>query len=207
MKPITALFTIITVLFSIASQAQTPVFDLGIKAGANFEQLSGTPRQQAYEPGVAVGLYLEVRSKKIGVQVEGLINTANYAFKGVDYYNNNYPLLISLRAKYLSIPILFQYKLIRHLWLQVGPQYSHLLSMKGMDYIKIEKVFIRPDDVGGVLGLELKLPFRLNMGARYILGFSNVNPGNATGAWHTSSIQAHIGFTFLRFNSSPVQLR
>jgi hypothetical protein len=55
-------------------------------------------------------------------------------------------------------------------------------------------------DISGVLGLELRLPLHLTAGARYILGFSDVNNHDETAiseAWRNRYAQVYVGFRFL----------
>ena len=86
------------------------------------------------------------------------------------------------------------------LWLQVGPQYSGVVSVKDVDgLVGDAKGLFRSGSVSGVAGLELKLPFHLNVGARYILGFSNLNASSSSisGTWQDRTLQVHLGYTFL----------
>jgi hypothetical protein len=198
MKRTLLLFALAAILFPAVSQAQVPkvglpTFDLGIKAGADFAQLNGGTWQQAYKPGVVAGIFVGLRKKRIGVQIEGLVNTATYHLKD--------SIKTGIRATYISIPILFEYKIIPFLWLQVGPQYSGAVSVTSLNgFVGDAGQVIKSGDFDGVLGLELKLPLHLDVGARYILGFSNENNGlfpGASDAWNNRSIQLHVGFTFL----------
>jgi hypothetical protein len=198
MKRNLLLLLIVLLLSPALVQAQIPnvglpAFDLGIKAGANFEQLNGGTWQQAYKPGVVAGIFVGLRKKRIGVQVEGLINTATYDLKD--------SVKTGIRATYFSIPVLFEYKLFSMLWLQVGPQYSGVVSTKSLNSFEYGAgQVLKSGEVDGLLGLELKLPLHLNVGARYILGFSDMNnkvlPG-VTEAWNNRSIQVHVGLKFL----------
>jgi hypothetical protein len=171
-----------------------PSIDLGIKAGANFANLSGSEWEKSMQPGFTGGAFVGLRVKKLGVQVEALINSAKYngadLLSGTDFKTTN-----------LDIPILLQYKIIPMLWLQIGPQYSTVLSASttgGSFSGDAKSVF--NSSFNGVLGLELKLPVKFNVGVRYILGFSNVNNESYTSfssAWQQRSIQLYLGFRFL----------
>lgn len=198
MKRTLLLFSLVALLLPTALLAQVPkvglpTFDLGIKVGANFQQLNGGTWSQAYKPGVVGGIFVGLRKNKIGVQVEGLINTATYNLKDSTK--------TGIRATYISIPVLFEYKLFSLLWLQVGPQYSGVASVKSLNGFEGDaKQVLKSGDVDGVLGLDLRL-LHFDVGARYILGFSDVRNESyqsaATGAWNNRSIQVHLGFKFL----------
>ncbi len=167
-----------------------PKVDLGLKLGANFNQITGSDFKQAYKPGVVGGAFLGVSKNKIGVQVEALVKSAKFdASTGGGY----------IKTLSLDIPVLFEYKLIPRIWLQLGPQFSKMLTAKDNNSNDIKKYF-NTTDFDGVIGLQVKLPLHLVVGARYILGFSDMNnkslPGS-TDAWKNRSIQAYLGFRFL----------
>ena len=99
----------------------------GIKAGTNFTKIDGQSFKDGYKLSFQGGLFMELDfNKKIGIQPEFLFsqiksenNTGviNYTFQ-----NNE------VNLNYLSIPILFRYKVAKILVLNVGPQYSFLLN-------------------------------------------------------------------------------
>ena len=197
MKRTLLLFSLIALLSPAIVQAQVPkvglpTLDLGIKVGANFQQLNGGTWSQAYKPVIVGGIFLGVRKNKIGVQAEGLINTASYNLKDSTK--------TGIRATYISIPVLFEYKLFSLLWLQVGPQYSGVVSVKSVNGFEGDaKQVLKSGDVDGVLGLDLRL-LHFDVGARYILGFSDINNKSYTGlseSWNNRSIQLHVGFKFI----------
>jgi hypothetical protein len=113
-------------------------------------------------------------------------------------FNSNDNISPSINGVYLDVPLLLEYKLIPRLWLQLGPQFSELLSAKesGTD---VKKDF-NSSDFAGVLGLEARLPLHLTVSARYILGFTNINNESVTGttdAWNNRTIQLSVGLRFL----------
>ena len=163
---------------------------LGLKIGANFNQLSGDGFQKAYKPGILVGAFGGVEWKKVGFRIEAMINSAKY-----DYSNSGSG--GTFKMLYLDIPVLFEYKLVSRVWLQAGPQFSYLLSVKNPDVTDPKKSF-KSSDISGVLGLEARLPLHLVVGARYMLGFSNIyNESGASATWNTRTIQLYAGFRFL----------
>lgn len=185
-------------LFSTASQAQIPgvskvtkalpKVDLGIKAGASFNQTTGTGLAETYKPGIVGGVFVGVYKNKIGVQAEGLVRSARFDASVGGVY---------VKTISLDVPLMFEYKLIPRLWVQVGPQFSQVLTAKDQASTDV-KSSLNTTDISGVLGLQVKLPVHLVAGARYVMGFSDVNNSStATGAWKNRSIQAYIGFRFL----------
>lgn len=169
-----------------------PKVNLGLKAGANFETLSGNSWQNTYKPGIVFGGFVRVYKGNWGLDVEALLNTASYSptdslVKG------------TFRALYVDVPVLLEYKLFHRLWLQAGPQFSPLISMSNSAVQDAQKSF-KSGYFSGVVGLQVILPVHFVIGARYILGLSdinNVNAGSATGAWKNRSAQLYVGFRFL----------
>jgi hypothetical protein len=99
----------------------------------------------------------------------------------------------------MDIPVLLEYKIINMLWVQAGPQFSTMLSAKSNDGKDVKDLF-NSSDISGLLGLEAKLPLHLVAGARYVLGFSDINNHAVTQAsesWKNRYIQAYVGFRFL----------
>jgi Outer membrane protein beta-barrel domain len=175
-----------------------PKVDLGIKAGGNFEQLSGSPGdgytwQHAYKPGIVAGVFGGLRKNNIGGQIEVLFNTAQYPLNSISAGSSTF------KTTKIDVPVLFQYKIIPFIWLQVGPQYSSYISVTNSSFNGDVKKVFSSSDVAGVLGLEAKLPVKLNVGARYLLGLSNVNHNyqGLSGAWNTRTIQVYVGFRFI----------
>lgn len=186
---------------------------LGIKAGANFQKLQGETWGDATRAGYFGGLFLNATFKKYGVSGEVLFSQTSFTTTGTKLYNakkaasaTNYTVIDSsakegaFAVTTVSVPILFDLKIVNNLWLQVGPQYSAIISVKDKDgLVNDANELFKSGDISGVLGLHLNLPLNLSVGARYILGFSDVNGTNnsASEAWRTRSAQLYVGYSFL----------
>ena len=202
-----------TLLFSNRTEAQIPgvskvtkmipKVDLGLKLGANFNQLHGNSFKNSYQPGIIGGAFVGVRMNKWGIRAEGLISSAKYTYSFTKY-TSAYSTTQNGTFKniYLDVPVLFEYKIISRLWAQIGPQFSNVISVSatpnppaGTD----PKSYFK-SGFSGVLGLEARLPIHIVAGARYILGVTDIHneslPG-ASGAWNTRTIQLYVGFRFL----------
>jgi outer membrane protein with beta-barrel domain len=193
-----------SLLFSNHSQAQIPgvhkitkalpKVDLGIKAGANFQDLSkNSTFKSSYAGGFVGGLFFGVTKNKIGVDIEALVKTVKYT-SVTTITNQTY----TINGIYLDVPVLFEYRLVPRLWLQIGPQFSDMLSAK-QGSTDVKKSF-NSTDFAGVLGLEAKLPAHLILGARYLLGVTDIhNESTSTtkDAWNNRSIQLYLGFRFI----------
>jgi hypothetical protein len=198
MKRLVLLTTLsVALLFSNRSSAQIPIVSkvlpkviIGVKVGANFQELNSKSLDNAYNAGFTGGVFVGVTKKKMGVQVEALISSAKFT---ANESNPN----VTFNNLYLNVPVLFEYKLVNRLWLQVGPQFSDLVSTNNNDHINNA---FKTSDFGGALGLQVILPVHLVASARYILGFTDVNNHgipNATDTWNNRSIQLSVGFRFL----------
>jgi len=212
MKRISLLITVLLALSPLFSYAQPgPAdFDLGLKLGATFAKLDGETWQNGYKAGFHGGIFGGVKVKKIGVQVEAYFSQQRYTTNGVRFYNSFYqPENVfknpadsakeaSFSVGYLNIPVLFQLKLFGNAWLQAGPQYSGLISIKDNDdVLKDASDLLKTGDLSGVVGVWLNLPAGLNAGARYIFGLSDLNVNSAGDTWKQRTIQLHIGYNFL----------
>ena len=170
-----------------------PKVTVGVKAGANFQTLAGKTWASTYKPGILGGAFVGVYKGKWGVQVEGLVKSARFDIKAP---SNAYITSLSL-----DIPVLAEYKIFKRLWVQAGPQFTSLISETDHNTGSVKNL-LKSSDISGVAGLEVKLPFHLTAGARYIIGLTDINNNKnaaqaGTDAWKTSYAQIYVGFRFL----------
>lgn len=184
--------------------------DLGIKVAANFANLDGKEWESGYKPGIAGGLFASAGTNRFAGSIEGLISMVRYTGNGLNFYNRNGNGLLSgyknnadsnkkadFAVTYLNIPVLFNVKVGGPLWLQVGPQYSGVLGINDKNNLMASTTgLFKSGDISGVLGAQLKFT-KLRIGARYIVGLSDVNYKSAGSAWKTRTIQLSVGYSFL----------
>jgi hypothetical protein len=180
------------VLFCGVAQARIPgpkkvipKVDLGVKVGASFDNMHGTGWNTTYRTGYHGGVFLGFREQVFGVQGEVLVNSTHYTLGTTTEISN----------LCLDVPVMFQFRLVPRLWVQVGPQYSILLSSK---YAATDKAtnFFKPGAFSGVAGLQMLLPLNLMLGGRYVLGLSDWdNVGSAP--WKQRSVQLFAGVRLL----------
>ena len=196
------------ILFSLSSDAQIPGVGkikkalpepiIGVKLGANFQQISGDGWEKTYKPGIVGGLFAGLQKGKVGVQVEGLVKSVNFQIS----VPTGVPAESPIKGVYLDVPLMFEYKIIPRIWAQIGPQYSLMLSAK-QDGNNVKDAF-KPSEFSGVLGLQAILPVHLTAGVRYVLGFTDISNstatsglGTATSSWKSRMIQVSVGWRFL----------
>jgi len=189
-----------SLLFSTTTHAQIPGVStvtkalpkvtVGIKLGANLQKVNGgAGYETSLKGGIVGGAFASVRKNKIGVRLEALVKTAKIDVTAAGSSAGH----INMIA--MDVPLLFEYRLIPRLWLQVGPQFTSLISAKDKNSNDVKTAF-NTSDFSGVAGLEVILPVHLTLSARYIYGFTNINNiGSAT--VNNRGLQIALGFRFL----------
>jgi len=208
------LLTLITALMLPALVfAQKIDVDLGIKLGANFTNIDGKYWENGYKANLLGGAFLGINGKRLGVQVEGIFSQATYVTG--DKFNDIYSDFLqtgkdsikggNFRVNYLSIPVLLNIKLFSRATIQLGPQFSGVVSVTDKDELVKDASELFKSSFDGVIGLWIDLPFRLNIGARYVIGLSNINKTDGMSsagqqiddAWKQRTLQLHIGYSIL----------
>jgi hypothetical protein len=162
---------------------------IGIKAGANFadakiENVDEVKSATNFHFGAYVNFNL---SEKFGITPEVLWSGHKSDVGGLDFVRN-----------YIAVPVMLRFKPISLLSLEAGPQFNFLLDSEfdGNDI----KDQVKNNDFGVGFGAGLHLPLGLNVGARYVLGFSNisdVDPSNQEGFGEVKNrtFQLYAGWT------------
>lgn len=174
---------------------------IGIKAGGNFSHISGDSWDNGVQANLLGGVYAGVKGLRFGIQAEALFVQSQYmtASRFSDlygmYYNSVGDSLKqgTFRVNQLCIPVLLQFKLVGRLWLQLGAQYTGLVSVSDKDeLLRDAKAIFRSSNVAGVGGLNLYLK-PLDIGVRYVLDFSDANNTNISEKWNSRALQVHVG--------------
>ncbi len=180
--------------------------DLGIKAGMNFTRMAGKTWSGGYRSGVLGGAFASLGVKKIGAQAEVLVATTSFTGNGSSFKSagllltpNDSTSTGSFSAAYLNIPVLLNLKLFGNAMIQLGPQFVAPLNVKDKDGFLNQPAtnIFNTSDIAGVVGLQLNLPLKLNAGVRYTFGLTDQNVSSVGESWKMSSIQLHLGFSFL----------
>lgn len=212
MKYISTFLLSICLLATTVSFAQKIDVNLGIKVGGNFSQINGKYWENGYKANPLGGAFVSVQGPRFGVQLEALFTQSSFV-AGNDF-NDLYSELYqqgkdsieggSFRVSYLSIPLLLNIKLLPKVKIQVGPQYSGVVNVQDKDQLlKDAKGLFKSGSLDGVIGLWVDLPARFNVGARYVVGLSNINTNDGinvgsqeiSDAWRQRSLQVHVGYS------------
>lgn len=160
--------------------------DLGIKAGANFANItdaSGLSNKTGFQAGAFVGFKL---SDNIGLQADLL-----YSQQGAEFDFGKFDL------DYVNVPIVLKYYLVQGLNIQVGPQFGFIVNddvyMEGIGGASI-KENTKNTDVSGVVGAGYDFPFGIRVDARYNFGLTEVVEGAKS---KNSVVSLALGYSFL----------
>lgn len=169
------------VLF-VGTTAFSQSIDLGIKAGANFANISdasGLSNKTGFQAGIFGGIKF---SDKLGIQADLLYSQQGAKFSGGDF-----------DLSYVNVPVVLKYYLFQGLNLQAGPQFGFVVDDN------ITKVFgsiakAEKTDVSGVVGAGYDFPFGIRFDARYNFGLTDVIEG---GKGKNSVFSLALGYSFL----------
>lgn len=196
------------IFFSAAASAQVgnrTRFDFGPKLGVNLSELNGTTWEGGYKANLLGGLFLSVHGDRFGVQAEGLFSQTTYV-TGKDF-NSIYHTYIEagkdslmngrFRLSYFNIPVMAQVRILGRAWLQVGVQYSGIVSVQDLDaFVRDAEGLFKTGTISGVGGLWIDVTRRINAGARYVMGWSDLNNSSVAESWKQRNVQLHMGLTF-----------
>lgn len=123
-------------------------------------------------PGLQVGVWHQVTlSSKIALAAELYFATKGRTFK---YIFNNAEKLDPERTMALTIPVLFRYKVLPKLSLEIGPAVNYVLSKYVQFEIGRERLYLDTWDISAMGGLLYQFSNRWGADLRYEYSFSNV---------------------------------
>jgi hypothetical protein len=162
---------------SVSLNAQSAAF--GIKGGANFSSLTGTKTDMQFITAYHVGGFVEVNLLDfISVQPELLYSLQGANRKVVDE---------KINLHYAALPLIFKIYFLEKLSLEVGPQFSVLIS----DNVEDSKV--NRTDSSFATGVGFKLTEHLFVQGRYLFGLAEITKGSET---KNQLIQLSAGYKF-----------
>jgi len=175
------------VALAIGTTAFSQELDLGIKAGANFANISdasGLSNKTGFQAGIFGGVKF---TDKVGIQADLL-----YSQQGADFDFGDFDLT------YLNVPVVVKYYLFQGLNLQVGPQFGFIvedkINVRAGDLIADAKA--ESFDLSGVVGAGYDFPFGIRLDARYNFGLTDVSEFEGYDGKNTVFSVA-LGYSFL----------
>ena len=156
---------IAVLLFSALTTIQAQSVKLGLKAGLNYANQTGTNFQTEAISSYHAGLVAELSLfKGLAIQPELLYSTQGAKYKtALEDITNE--------VGYLSIPIMIKINLSKSISLELGPQASFLLSEKDNVVLSNSNSF----DFAVAGGLGLKVTKSIFLQARYGLGLTEIS--------------------------------
>ncbi len=186
---------LILAIFSILSTtAFSQKLSIGFKGGANINKLTGKSFSDEFSYGYHIGGFFAIGlGNKFAIQPEVLFNQVNvdtssqfstvYKFNQVD----------KVKLKYLSIPILLNFKPVKFLTLQAGPQFGILMN-KSNTLVENGRDAFKSGDLSMLGGVQINIS-HLKIYGRYAVGLNNLNDIDNKEKWKNQSIQVGVGFT------------
>jgi len=171
----------------IGTTAFSQEIDLGIKAGANFSNItdaSGLSNKTGFQAGIFAGIKF---TDKVGIQADLL-----YSQQGAEFDAGEFDLT------YVNVPIVLKYYLVQGLNIQAGPQFGFIVD----DEIKTvfgdieESIEAEKTDISGVVGAGYDFPFGLRLDARYNFGLTEVSKIEGSEG-KNSVFSVALGYSFL----------
>ena len=179
----------------LISQLMMAQFHLGVKAGANITKVDGKSFKEEFEYGYNLGGFAEIGlGKKFSFQPEVLFN--QYTSSLDSNYKSIYENVIAsdqgkVKLKYLTIPLLLDYKFLGPIHLQAGPQFGILMS-QDKNFLENGKDAFKTGDFSMVAGVQVKLA-QLRITGRYLIGLNNINDIDNQDKWKNQVVQLSVG--------------
>ena len=186
----------VAVLIFSAAQAQS--IHLGIKGGTNINKISGESFNQKFTYGYHLGGFAEIGlGTKWALQPEVLFNeiNADTSSQFSKIYTSLPSNVKNVKLRYLSIPILLDYKVSNLFALQAGPQFGILMNQDN-SLVQDGKSAFKKGDFSMLAGVQLKIA-SLRIYGRYAIGLNNINDIDNKDKWKSQSFQLGIGLALL----------
>lgn len=180
MKKLIAVITLF-----IGTTAFSQEIDLGVKAGANFANVSDVDdlsSKTGFQAGVFAGIKF---SDKIGIQADLL-----YSQQGAEFDAGEFDL------SYVNVPVVLKYYIVQGLNLQAGPQFGFIVDDKISLDVFGDIADAEKADVSGIVGAGYDFPFGVRVDARYNFGFTDVSE-DVEGTNKNSVFSVALGYSFL----------
>lgn len=176
-------------------------FRFGAKVGVNANKITGASYKDGFNFNFQAGGFLQFNfSKRFGIQpeVNFVQSTSEFTDDAGSIYDDIFRDGGQKKAElnYLEIPVFLNVNLgsSKRIKLQVGPSYGGLLKQT-VDSLQTGGNIYKKAEWSGIAGLWIQLPL-VNLGARYKIGFTDINAIDDQQTWRNQAIQFFVGVTF-----------
>ncbi|WGF92090.1 porin family protein [Aequorivita marisscotiae] len=175
---------VVALTLFIGTTAFSQELDLGIKAGANFANISDAS-SLSNKTGFQAGIFTGIKfTENVGIQADLL-----YSQQGAEFDAGEFDLT------YVNVPVVLKYYLVKGLNIQAGPQFGFIVDDQIKDVLgniyEAEK-----SDVSGIVGAGYDFPFGIRVDARYNFGLSDVSK-DLDGKNKNNVFSVALGYSFL----------
>jgi hypothetical protein len=157
---------------------------IGIKAGANFANISTDNADTQSKTSFHAGAYANIKfSDKWGVTPEVLWSAQGADINDVEFNTN-----------YITVPVMLRWRLIDLISLEAGPQFNIVTSAEsgGVD-VSDE---IASPSYCAAFGAVCHLPLGFNAGIRYVAGLTDITKDDDEKLTE-QNFQLYVGWTIL----------
>ncbi|MBK8610465.1 MAG: PorT family protein [Chitinophagaceae bacterium] len=187
-------FVILAVCSMMGTAASAQKFHIGVKGGANINKITGQSFSDQFSYGYHLGGFFSVGlGKKFSIQPEILFNQVNIDTSGQFSAVYKFNQVDKVQLRYLSVPILLNYKPVKYLTLQAGPQFGVLMN-KSKTLLENGRDAFKAGDFSMLGGAQVNIG-HLNIYGRYAIGLSNLNDIDNKEKWKSQGFQVGVGFT------------
>ncbi len=198
--------TVLAIFLSVMVNAQTkPVnteWQFGIKGDLNLSNINGNGMPTGYTAGFQVGGFAEKAfDSKWSFQPELLFSQNNTKVNVTDflvYYvppTGNVFAASNIKLGYISVPLMFKYRLNKYFNIAAGPQYSQMIFDAESLLTSGEGAFKKYEaSING--GAEFTIGSVAIYG-RYNRGITNINNIDNRYKWYSSHIQLGVAIKFI----------
>lgn len=184
---------VLMVVLAIGSASFAQGFHMGIKGGANLLKIDDKSFKDEFKFGYNLGAFAEINfNKKIGIQPELLWAQSTYrTATDIQQIIPESKSDVDVKLNYLQIPILLNYRPVKILSLQAGPQFGILIN-EDNTLLQNGKDAFKKGDFSMLAGAQLNLG-PLKAGARYAIGLNDINDITNNGEWKSRGWQLYVG--------------
>ena len=145
-------------VFIIAASNSIKAQGWGIRAGANFSDISGSGLDTEVKTGLYVGAFKEIPLIKDLIFVQPEIQ---YSQEGFETSAKDF------KIDYITVPLMAKGYLLKLLSFETGPQFAFPVSDN------LDKYDTEGFVTNWAFGMSINLPFHLSINARYVTGLSD----------------------------------